>query len=67
MWPDAIKAIKELVPSMDYDSIEMILSDIGSYSLGSEEKALYDKLLKALRTFDWDLMEELLNDNGGQG
>ena len=51
---------------MDYDSIEMILSDIGNYSLEGEDKILYDRLLKALHTFDWDLMEELLKDQGGK-
>lgn len=64
--PDALSAIKELVPAMDYDSIEMILSDIGNYSLEGEDKILYDRLLKALHTFDWDLMEELLKDQGGK-
>ena len=59
---EAYQAIKELAPQMDYDSIEMVLEQVHEYRLPKEEAVLVADIEKALRTFDWDRMEELLQD-----
>lgn len=58
----AIEAIKELAPQMDFDSIEMIVSEIKQYRLPEEEDKLFKDIEKALKTFNWDKMEELLKN-----
>ena len=58
----AIEALKELVPQMDFDSVEMVINDVMEYKLPEEEEQLFNELAKALRTFNWDKMEELLKD-----
>lgn len=58
----AIEALKELVPQMDFDSVEMVVNDVMEYKLPDEEEQLFTELAKALRTFNWDKMEELLKD-----
>ena len=58
----AIDAIKELAPQMDYDSIEMVISEVKSYKLKDEAHKLFTELEKALKTFNWDKIEELLKD-----
>ncbi len=57
---DAYDALEELVPQMDYDSVEMILNDVAEYSLPDEDKKVFDELSKMLHNFDWDAMEELV-------
>ena len=58
----AIEALKELVPQMDFDSVKMVINDVMEYKLPEEEEQLFNELAKALRTFNWDKMEELLKD-----
>ena len=58
----ALEALKELAPQMDYDSIEMVLEQIHEYQLPKDVSDLIVEIEKALKTFDWDKMEELLND-----
>ena len=57
---DAYEAIKELAPQMDYDSIEMVLEQLHEYRLPEDEAQTIADIEKALKTFDWDRMEELL-------
>ncbi|MCR4782107.1 MAG: response regulator [Lachnospiraceae bacterium] len=57
---DAYRTIKELVPEMDYDSLEMIFKQLDEYVIPDSEKDLLYKLRKAFKRFDWDEMEELL-------
>ena len=59
---EAYEALKELAPQMDYDSIEMILEQIHEYRLPMEDADLMAGIEKALKTFDWDKMEELLQN-----
>ena len=58
----AYEALKELAPQMDYDSIEMVLEQVREYRLPQEDGALVTEIEKALKTFDWDKMEDLLKD-----
>ena len=46
---------------MDYDSVEMILDQLGGYRLPDKDREIMSKLSKLLKTFDWDKMEELIN------
>ena len=56
----AYEALKEVIPQMDYDSVEMILGDLKQYKLPEEDKAKIEQLAQLLKTFDWDKMEELI-------
>ncbi|MBO6137805.1 MAG: response regulator [Lachnospiraceae bacterium] len=57
---DAYEALKEVIPQMDYDSVEMILEQMSSYRLPGEDEERFNKLGKMLKTFDWDGMEALI-------
>ena len=56
----AYEALREFIPQMDYDSVEMIIGDLKKYKLPDEDKARIDQLSQLLKTFDWDKMEELI-------
>lgn len=57
---DAYEALKELIPQMDYDSVEMILKSISEYSLPDKDAGFFEELGKLLKLFDWDGMEALI-------
>ncbi|MCR4999056.1 MAG: response regulator [Lachnospiraceae bacterium] len=59
---DAYGALKELAAQMDYDAIEMVLGTVKEYRLPKEDAALFRELEKAWKTFDWDRMEEILQE-----
>lgn len=58
---DAYEALKELVPQMDYDSVEMILEQLNEYALPDADDEKIRELSRLLKLFDWDAMEQLLN------
>ncbi|MCR4989617.1 MAG: response regulator [Lachnospiraceae bacterium] len=58
---DAYEALKELCSLMDYDSIEMILNQTSEYSLPEEDDKIFKEIKKAMKIFDWEKMEEILN------
>ena len=57
---DAYVALKELIPQMDYDSVEMILDQVNEYQLPDADREKIKNLRKALKKFDWDAMEEMI-------
>ena len=57
---DAYEALKELVPLMEYDAIEMLFDEINGYKLPDEDARIFEELKKALKVFDWDKMEQIL-------
>ncbi|MBR4169542.1 MAG: response regulator [Lachnospiraceae bacterium] len=59
---DAYTALKEVIPQMDYDAVEMILSQVSEYKLSEHDEGIFRDLKKALQTFDWDTMETLMED-----
>ena len=59
---DAVSALNELVPAMDYDSVEMIIKEILSHQLTERDGKLFNDLSAALRKLDWDAMELLLKE-----
>ena len=57
---DAYEALRELIPQMDYDSVEMILANLNEYSLPEEDAKKMAELGKMLKTLDWDGMAQVL-------
>ena len=60
---DAYDALKEVIPQMDYDAVEMIIAQLNEYKLPDEDSGKIAKLEKMLKTFDWDGMEELIGED----
>jgi HPt (histidine-containing phosphotransfer) domain-containing protein len=60
MLADAYEALKELVPSMEYDGVEMVLSQLKEYALPESDAAKIKELEKSLRVYDWEEMENIL-------
>ncbi|MBR5637607.1 MAG: response regulator, partial [Pseudobutyrivibrio sp.] len=57
---DAYEALKEMIPQMDYDAVQMIVDGLMEYKLPEEDAARIYDLSKLLKVFDWDGMEEWL-------
>ena len=57
---DAYDALKEVIPQMDYDAVEMILDSLKEYRLPSDDAAKMSELARLLKGFDWDGMEALI-------
>ncbi|MEE3466802.1 MAG: ATP-binding protein [Eubacterium sp.] len=56
----AYQALKEVIPQMDYDAVEMILDQLKSYRLPEEDKKKCEELTAHLKNFDWEAMEMLI-------
>ena len=56
----AFDALRDVIPQMDYDSVEMILDGLCDYKLPEEVQDKVEKLRTYLKTFDWEKMEELV-------
>ena len=56
----AYEALRELVPAMDYDGVEMVLSQVMEYGLEEKDKTLFSELEKKLKVLDWEKMGEML-------
>ena len=56
----AYEALREVVPQMDYDSVEMIIGQIKEYKLPDEDAEKFAAIEKCLKTFDWDGMKEFI-------
>ena len=56
----AYEALRELIPMMDYDSVEMILSEMNRFSLPEKDEHVFSELEKKLKVLDWDGMKELV-------
>jgi HPt (histidine-containing phosphotransfer) domain-containing protein len=58
----AYEALHDVVPAMDYDSAEMIITEVLGYSLEEKEQKKFEELFRLLKKLDWDSMEELINE-----
>ncbi len=58
---DAYGALRDVIPQMDYDAVEMILGQLKEYKLPKEDKDKMTELSKMLKVFDWEGMEALIN------
>lgn len=56
---DAYEALKEIIPQMDYDSVEMIVEQLGKYKLPDTDAEKLRELAGMLKKLDWDGMEEM--------
>lgn len=56
---EAMSAIKELISAMDYDGVEMMLGQVKEFKLPDKEGELITEIAKALKSVDWDKLEEL--------
>ncbi len=59
---EAYKALADVIPQMDYDSVEMILNNLKSYALPHEDGERMKKAEKMLRSFDWDGLEAWITE-----
>ena len=60
---DAYAALKEVIPLMDYDAVQMILDGLMEYKLPEEDTIKIYDLSKMLKVFDWDAMEKWLENS----
>ena len=58
---DAYGALREMIPQMDYDAVEMILDQLKEYRLPKEDKDKMSEMAKKLKVFDWEGMEALID------
>ncbi|MCR5279557.1 MAG: response regulator [Lachnospiraceae bacterium] len=56
---EAYEALKEVIPQMDYDSVEMIIDQVKAYRLPEEDALKFTELEKGLKAFEWDKLEEM--------
>ena len=56
----AYEALREVIPQMDYDSVEMIVSQVREFRLPDEDNKKFSELEKLMKTLDWDGMESLI-------
>ncbi|MDC7280062.1 ATP-binding protein [Butyrivibrio fibrisolvens] len=56
----AYSAMREIVPQMDHEMMEMIISELKEYKLPAEDAEKIDSVSKMVKRFDWDGIEELL-------
>ncbi len=59
---DAYSALKEVIPQMDYDAVEMIVGQLNEYKLPSGDREKIDKLTGLLKAFDWDSLEKMAEE-----
>jgi len=59
---DAYKALKEVVPEMDYDAAEMIIDQVLTYKLPEDDEKIFGQLKTYLKALNWDGMEKLIQD-----
>ena len=61
---DAYSALSDVIPQMDYDSVEMILDSLKEYALPKEDDERIKEVQRRLKSFDWDGMEALICGSG---
>ena len=54
--------LKELVPQMDYDAIEMMMDELKVYRLPEEDEKIMTEIKRLLKLYDWEAMEKLIED-----
>ncbi len=56
----AYEALRELIPQMDYDGVEMVIEQVKEYSLDKKNREIFSELEKELKALNWEKMGELL-------
>ena len=62
MLEKAYSAIREFAENFDIDSIAQTVHSLEKYDLPNNEKERFEKIRQASEDFDWDTVEEILND-----
>ena len=57
---DAYDALREVLESMDYDSVTFVTDYLGRYSIPEEERERCEQIRRAADEFEWDRIGELL-------
>ncbi len=57
---EAYATLADVIPQMDYDSVEMVLNELSEYALPTQDAEKVKELTKMLRLFDWEGMEKLI-------
>ncbi len=60
MLKDAYSALSDVIPQMDYDSVEMILESLKEYALPKEDNEKIKEAQRMLKVLDWEGMETLI-------
>ncbi len=58
---EAFSAMREMIPQMDYDGMEMILSELDEYQLAEADAKKVKDIQKLLKSFDWDKLEMIID------
>ncbi|MCR5791919.1 MAG: response regulator [Lachnospiraceae bacterium] len=58
------EALKEVLPQMDFDAVEMILAETGNYQLPEKDRIVLEKIEKYLKKLDWDGMHRYAVEEG---
>ena len=56
----AYSAFRDFIPQMDYDAVEMVLSELKEYDLPEKDKKIFHELENNLKNFNWSAMEEII-------
>ena len=59
---DAYSALKDCIGQMDYDAVEMILTQLKEYRLSGKDDETVKALEKSLKQVNWDEMEEVIKN-----
>ena len=59
---DALKALAETVPAMDYDAVEMILAEVNKYRLPENARDVFAQIDKHLKNMEWDELSRLISE-----
>ncbi|MBR1476959.1 MAG: response regulator [Lachnospiraceae bacterium] len=58
---EAYSALSDVIPQMDYDSVEIILDNLKEYAIPKEDEEIIKEVHRMLKSFDWDGMEALIS------
>ena len=58
---EAYSTLSEFCASYDFDSVAQVVKKLGTYRMPESEVAKYDKLLKAVDNYDYDLIPGILD------
>jgi HPt (histidine-containing phosphotransfer) domain-containing protein len=59
---DALKALAEVIPAMDYDAVEMILAEVNKYRLPENARDAFAQMDKHLKNMEWDELSRLVSE-----
>ncbi len=57
---EAFSALREIAPTMNYDSLEMILEELSLYKLPVDKQLEINEIERLLRRLDWDGIDNVL-------